>query len=212
MLWQRVGLRNTTTSIYTRLRLKQSLHCASQPLHDARCQERAVATGSKQCKLPYQRATITQIQSGGDAATRSQHLLSRRSDATVFSPRETARTTTSICTRTRLKQSLHCASQPLHDARCQERAVATGSKQCKLPYQRSTINSEPVRWRCGDSQLTPPQSQVGRSRVSRALAARETVQRDNIHLHMTQTEAITALRVSTAARCTMHEKAATNGS
>ena len=35
---------------------------------------------------------------------------------------------------------------------------------------------------------------------------------DNINLYTTQTEATTALRVSTAARCTMHEQAATTGS
>ena len=201
-----------TTSIYTRPRLKQPLHCASQSSHDARCM-------SKQPQLAGNNASChshTQDQLKSSQAAMQRLAANIYSVAgrmqPVFSPRETARTTTSICTRPRLKQSLHCASQPLHDARCQERAVATGSKQCKLPYQRSTINSEPVRWRCGDSQLTPPQSQVGRSRVSRALAARETVQRDNIPLHMTQTEAITALRVSTAARRTMHEKAATNGS
>ena len=197
-----------TTSIYTRPRLKQPLHCASQSSHDARCMSKQpqLAGNNASChshtqdQLKSSQAAMQRLAANiYSVAGRMQPVFSCANAA-----RETARTTTSICTRPRLKQSPHCASQPLHDA--------TGSKQCKLPYQRSTINSEPVRWRCGDSQLTPPQSQVGRSRVSRALAARETVQRDNIHLHMTQTEAITALRVSTAARRTMHEKAATNGS
>ena len=146
--------------------------------------EQAAATGWKQCKLPLSHSGSTQIQSGGDAATPSQHLLSRRPDATVFSPRETARTTTSICTRPGLKQSPHCASQTLHDA--------TGSKQCKLPYQRSTITQIPS----GGSQLTSPQSQVGCNRSSHAMATCGTVEHNNINLHTTQTEATTALRVT----------------
>ena len=72
------------------------------------------------------------------------------------------------------------------------------------------INSNPVRRRCSDSQPTSIQSQVGCNRISHAMATRGTAEHDNIDLHTTQTEAITALRVSTTARRTMPRASSRN--
>ena len=59
------------------------------------------------------------------------------------------------------------------------------------------INSNPVRRRCSDSQPTSTQSQAGCNRIQ---PTRDCAY-DDINLHTTQTEAITALRVPTTARC-----------
>ena len=82
-------------------------------------------------------------------------------------------------------------------ARCtmHERAATTGSKTMRAAAPTLRIGSELVRRRCSDSQPTSIQSQVGCNRISHAMATRGTAEHDNIDLHTTQTEAITALRV-----------------
>ena len=105
-------------------------------------------------------------------------ITSRRSDATVFSlatsARETVCTTTSICTRPRLKlkQALHCASQSLHAARANSH-IWLGTMHAAV--STLGVDSKPTRPRCSGLPPASTQSQVGRNHFSRAMAARKTV-------------------------------------
>ena len=161
--------------------------------------EQAAATGWKQRKLPLSHSGSTQIQSGGDAATRSQHLLSRRSDATRIQPtRDCAyddinlhTTQTEAITALRVSTTAQC-TMPRASSR-------NWLETMQAPVSTRNDYSNPVRRRCSDSQPTSTQSQVGCNRIQ---PPRDCAY-DDINLHTNQTEAITALRVSTTARCTM---------
>ena len=150
--------------------------------------EQAAATGWKQCKLPLSHSGSTQIQSGGDAATRSQHLLSRRSDATRIQP-------TRDCAYDDI--NLHTTqTEAITALRVPTTARCNWLETMQAPVSTLNDYSNPVRRRCSDSQLTSPQSQVGCNRSSHAMATCGTVEHNNINLHTTQTEATTALRVT----------------
>ena len=123
--------------------------------------EQAAATGWKQCKLPLSHSGSTQIQSGGDAATRSQHLLSRRSDATRIQPtRDCAyddinlhTTQTEAITALRVSTTAQC-TMPRASSR-------NWLETMQAPVSTRNDYSNPVRRRCSDSQPTSTQSQVG---------------------------------------------------
>eukprot|EP01043_Picozoa_sp_COSAG02_P006994 COSAG02_NODE_205_length_29157_cov_13.424771_19_plen_255_part_00 len=168
----------TTTSICTRLRLKQPLHRASQPLHDARCMSEQPQLARKRCAPPLSHSGSVQIPSGGDAATRSQHPFSRRSDATVLSrakaARESTRTTTSICTRLRLKQPPPCASQPLHDAQCMSEQPQLARNRCAPPLSHSGSVQIPSGGEAATRSQHPFSRRSDATVLSRAKAARAT--------------------------------------
>ena len=135
--------------------------CSSGPavLQPTQCtmHEQAVATGSKRCQSPLSLSRSTQIRSDSDATTRSQHPLSRRSDAAVFSCALAARETVRATTRPRLTQQLHCASQSLHDARASSRnhpemmraaaSTLTINSTSQMATQRLAVNLSSVAGR-----------------------------------------------------------------
>ena len=112
--------------------------------------------------------------------------------------RGTVRMTTSIYTRPRLKQPLHCASQSSHDARCMSKQpqLAGNNASCHSHTQDQLQSSQAAMQRLPANIY----SVAGRMQP---YSAHARLAYDDINLHTTQTEAITALRVSTTARCTM---------
>ena len=80
-----------------------------------------------------------------------------------------------------------------------EQAATTGSKTMRAAAPTLRIGSELVRRRCSDSQPTSIQSQVRYDRTQPRKGGTRDYAYDNIDMYTTQTDAITALRVSTAA-------------